>query len=71
MLYFSRENMGIFLLSIKFWDILALVGHLHAGNIVVEENRVKLLDVENWLLGLPSYYRCYFTQLKKVNVSAI
>ena len=49
--------------------MLSFLGHLHTGNIVVEESRVKLLDTENWLLGLPSYYRCYFTQLKKVNVS--
>ncbi len=47
----------------------SIVGHLHAGNIIVEDNRIKLLDLENWLLGLPSYYRCYITQLKKINVS--
>ncbi|XP_063215992.1 PX domain-containing protein kinase-like protein isoform X2 [Bacillus rossius redtenbacheri] len=41
-------------------------GHLHTGNIAVESGRVKLLDVENGVLGLPSYYRPYFVQHKKI-----
>lgn len=45
-------------------------GHLHASNVLVEENTCKLLDVENSLLGLPSYYRPYFTQFRKMNVSS-
>lgn len=44
-------------------------GHLHASNVLVEENTCKLLDIENSLLGLPSYYRPYFTQFRKMNVS--
>lgn len=41
-------------------------GHLHAGNIIVEDGRCRVLDVENSLLGLPSVYRAYFTQFKKI-----
>ncbi|XP_062593709.1 PX domain-containing protein kinase-like protein isoform X1 [Saccostrea cucullata] len=42
-------------------------GHLHAGNVLLEGGRCCLLDIENWLLGLPSYYRPFFTQYKKIN----
>ena len=44
-------------------------GHLHAGNIIVEGGACQLLELENWFLGLPSYYRAFFTQHKKINVS--
>ncbi|XP_071960342.1 PX domain-containing protein kinase-like protein isoform X2 [Antedon mediterranea] len=42
-------------------------GHLHASNVMLEGNTCRLLDIENSLLGLPSYYRMYFTQFKKIN----
>jgi len=42
-------------------------GHLHTGNILLENGRVKLLDIENGVLGLPSYYRPYFVQHKKIH----
>ncbi|XP_055999127.1 PX domain-containing protein kinase-like protein isoform X2 [Ostrea edulis] len=42
-------------------------GNLHAGNVVLEGGNCRLLDLENWLLGLPSYYRSFFTQFKKIN----
>uniref|UniRef100_A0A673HXF6 PX domain-containing protein kinase-like protein n=1 Tax=Sinocyclocheilus rhinocerous TaxID=307959 RepID=A0A673HXF6_9TELE len=41
-------------------------GHLHASNVLIEENTCKLLDIENSLLGLPSYYRPYVTQFRKI-----
>ncbi|PSN48160.1 PX domain-containing protein kinase-like protein [Blattella germanica] len=41
-------------------------GHLHTGNIMLENGKVKLLDIENGVLGLPSYYRPYFVQHKKI-----
>ncbi|XP_059167032.1 PX domain-containing protein kinase-like protein isoform X2 [Physella acuta] len=41
-------------------------GHLHAGNVVVVNNTCQLLDLENSLMGLPGYYRAFYTQLKKV-----
>ncbi|XP_018563399.1 PX domain-containing protein kinase-like protein isoform X2 [Anoplophora glabripennis] len=42
-------------------------GHLHTGNIMIENERVKLLDVENGILGVPSFYRPYFMQHRKIN----
>ncbi|KAG5860742.1 hypothetical protein JTB14_010739 [Gonioctena quinquepunctata] len=42
-------------------------GHLHTGNIIIEEDRVKLLDIENGVMGVPSFYRPYFMQHKKIN----
>uniref|UniRef100_A0A8C9T1A4 PX domain containing serine/threonine kinase n=1 Tax=Scleropages formosus TaxID=113540 RepID=A0A8C9T1A4_SCLFO len=42
-------------------------GHLHASNVLVEDETCKLLDVENSLLGLPSFYRQYITQFRKIN----
>uniref|UniRef100_A0A3B4DG86 PX domain-containing protein kinase-like protein n=1 Tax=Pygocentrus nattereri TaxID=42514 RepID=A0A3B4DG86_PYGNA len=44
-------------------------GHLHASNVLIEDNACKLLDIENSLLGLPSYYRPYVTQFRKVNTT--
>ncbi|KAL7837612.1 hypothetical protein SRHO_G00273230 [Serrasalmus rhombeus] len=44
-------------------------GHLHASNVLIEDNTCKLLDIENSLLGLPSYYRPYVTQFRKVNTT--
>uniref|UniRef100_A0A8C1T9V8 PX domain containing serine/threonine kinase n=1 Tax=Cyprinus carpio TaxID=7962 RepID=A0A8C1T9V8_CYPCA len=44
-------------------------GHLHASNVLIEENMCKLLDIENSLLGLPSYYRPYVTQFRKINTT--
>ncbi|XP_056643360.1 PX domain-containing protein kinase-like protein [Diorhabda carinulata] len=42
-------------------------GHLHTGNIIIDNDRVKLLDIENGVLGVPSFYRPYFMQHKKIN----
>ena len=45
-------------------------GHLHAGNVVVVGGKTCcLLDIENWMLGVPSYYRQFYTQFKKIMVS--
>ncbi|GLG98985.1 PX domain-containing protein kinase-like protein [Gryllus bimaculatus] len=41
-------------------------GHLQTGNIILENGKVKLLDIENGVLGLPSYYRPFFVQHKKI-----
>jgi hypothetical protein len=44
-------------------------GHLHAGNVAVVGGKTCcLMDIENWMLGVPSYYRPFFTQFKKINV---
>uniref|UniRef100_A0A5F8GWQ1 PX domain containing serine/threonine kinase like n=1 Tax=Monodelphis domestica TaxID=13616 RepID=A0A5F8GWQ1_MONDO len=44
-------------------------GHLHASNVMLEGDTCRLLDLENSLLGLPSFYRPYFSQLRRINVS--
>ncbi|XP_017769864.1 PREDICTED: PX domain-containing protein kinase-like protein [Nicrophorus vespilloides] len=42
-------------------------GHLHTGNILIDNERIKLLDIEDGILGVPSFYRPYFMQHKKIN----
>nr|XP_006126830.1 PX domain-containing protein kinase-like protein isoform X2 [Pelodiscus sinensis] len=42
-------------------------GHLHSSNVVLEGDTCRLLDLENSLLGLPSFYRSYFSQFRKIN----
>lgn len=42
-------------------------GHLHASNVMLEGETCRLMDLENSLLGLPSFYRSYFTQFRKIN----
>ncbi|KAI4467204.1 px serine/threonine kinase pxk [Holotrichia oblita] len=52
---------------LKFLHDKALpYGHLHTGNIIIDNDRVKLLDIENGVLGVPSFYRPYFMQHKKI-----
>jgi PX domain-containing protein kinase-like protein len=43
--------------------------HVHAGNIVVDEQQCRLLDVENSVLGLPSFHRCRYVQLPKLQTA--
>jgi len=43
-------------------------GHLHASNVIVEDDVCRLVDVENGMLGVPSVLRPAFTQLRKINV---
>uniref|UniRef100_A0A4X2K942 PX domain containing serine/threonine kinase like n=1 Tax=Vombatus ursinus TaxID=29139 RepID=A0A4X2K942_VOMUR len=42
-------------------------GHLHSSNVMLEGDTCQLLDLENSLLGLPSFYRSYFSQFRKIN----
>ncbi|XP_053576934.1 PX domain-containing protein kinase-like protein isoform X2 [Bombina bombina] len=42
-------------------------GHLHSANVMLEGETCKLMDLENSLLGLPSFYRSYFSQFRKIN----
>nr|XP_006822730.1 PREDICTED: PX domain-containing protein kinase-like protein-like [Saccoglossus kowalevskii] len=44
-------------------------GHLHASNIMLEGNTCRLLDIENSFIGLPSYYRSYIVQFRKINTT--
>lgn len=64
------------LLSWIFFQVLKFLhekgfpyGHLHAANVMLDGDTCKLLDLENSLLGLPSFYRSYFSQFRKINVS--
>ncbi|XP_055128848.1 PX domain-containing protein kinase-like protein isoform X17 [Symphalangus syndactylus] len=42
-------------------------GHLHASNVMLDGDTCRLLDLENSLLGLPAFYRSYFSQFRKIN----
>ncbi|MEE6501830.1 hypothetical protein FKM82_004332 [Ascaphus truei] len=42
-------------------------GHLHSSNVMLEGDTCRLMDLENSLLGLPSFYRSYFSQFRKIN----
>ncbi|XP_046662026.1 PX domain-containing protein kinase-like protein [Homalodisca vitripennis] len=42
-------------------------GHLHLGNIMLENDVVKLVEIENGVLGLPSFYRPFFMQHRKIS----
>lgn len=44
-------------------------GHVHAGNVVLEGGRARLLDVENWVLGVPAFYRPFFMQHSKIGTA--
>ena len=46
-------------------------GHVHAGNVVIIDGRAKLLDIENFVLGVPSFYRPFFVQHSKIFTSEI
>ncbi|KAL3852603.1 hypothetical protein ACJMK2_016222 [Sinanodonta woodiana] len=45
--------------------------HLHAGNVLLEGRNAYLLDIENWLLGVPSYYRNFVVQFKKIKTTEL
>lgn len=44
-------------------------GHVHAGNIIIVDGTAKLLDIENFVLGVPSFYRPFFMQHSKIFTS--
>ncbi|VVD01060.1 unnamed protein product [Leptidea sinapis] len=48
---------------------IALYGHIHAGNIAIENQRVLLLDIENVLVGVPCVYRPYLLELKRTHTA--
>ncbi|XP_020616802.1 PX domain-containing protein kinase-like protein [Orbicella faveolata] len=41
-------------------------GHLHTGNIVLEGNVCRLLEIENGLMGIPSIHRHRYVPMKKI-----
>ncbi|GAB0093622.1 PX domain-containing protein kinase-like protein [Sergentomyia squamirostris] len=42
-------------------------GHLHAGNVVIAGGTARLLDIENFILGVPAFYRPFFVQHSKIS----
>lgn len=44
-----------------------MLGHLHSGNVVIIDDRVKLLDVENYVLGVPAFYKPFVLQHSKIH----
>lgn len=42
-------------------------GHLHAGNVIINDGAAHLLDIENFVLGVPAFYRPFFMQHSKIN----
>lgn len=43
--------------------------HLHTGNLALEDKVVKLLDFENYFLGVPPFYKPFYTQFRKIHSS--
>ncbi|XP_013162891.1 PREDICTED: PX domain-containing protein kinase-like protein [Papilio xuthus] len=44
-------------------------GHIHPGNITIENQRALLLDIENVLLGVPCLYRPYLLELRHTSAA--
>lgn len=42
-------------------------GHVHCGNVLIVDGVAKLMDVENFIFGVPSFYRPFFVQHSKIN----
>lgn len=42
-------------------------GHIHPGNIAIENQRVLLMDLENFLMGVPCLHRTFLVELKRTN----
>ena len=45
-------------------------GHLHTGNVLIEQNgnSIRLTDLPNGLLGLAYFYRSFIIDQKKIQV---
>lgn len=46
-------------------------GHVHAGNVIIVDGVAKLVDIENFVLGVPSFYRPFFVQHSKISTSEL
>uniref|UniRef100_A0A1L8DK95 PX domain-containing protein kinase-like protein n=1 Tax=Nyssomyia neivai TaxID=330878 RepID=A0A1L8DK95_9DIPT len=54
--------------AIKFLHTKGLPnGHVHAGNVVIINGTARLLDIENFILGVPAFYRPFFMQHSRIN----
>ncbi|XP_076812589.1 PX domain-containing protein kinase-like protein isoform X2 [Clavelina lepadiformis] len=43
--------------------------HLHAGNVLIEKEVCKLTDLENYMIGIPPYYKQFYSQFRKIHSS--
>ncbi|XP_026320867.1 PX domain-containing protein kinase-like protein [Hyposmocoma kahamanoa] len=56
------------LVALKFLHEKGLPhGHIHPGNIAIENQKVQLLDLENILMGVPCHDRPYLLELRKTS----
>lgn len=61
-----------FYLNVPFYVIyVENSGHVHAGNVIIVEGVARLVDIENFILGVPSFYRPFFVQHSKINTSEL
>lgn len=47
------------------------LGHIHAGNVMIVDGVARLVDIENFVLGVPSFYRPFFVQHSKISTSEL
>ncbi|XP_067934942.1 PX domain-containing protein kinase-like protein isoform X2 [Watersipora subatra] len=43
------------------------MGHVHLGNVFIEDGNVRISDIENFILGVPPAYRTFATYHRKCN----
>lgn len=53
-------------MSVYFISCIYL-GHIHAGNVIIVDGVARLVDIENFILGVASFYRPFFVQHSKIN----
>ena len=46
-------------------------GHIHPGNVVIQDGNAKLVDIENSLIGQPSIYRHHLWEIRKIYVRGL
>lgn len=59
--------MVIFLMNSKLKTNYSFSGHLTTANVFIENGAAKLSAIENFICGVPSFYRPFFVQHSKVN----
>lgn len=71
---FPLSGRELILYSHQILQILAILHHknipygqLHAGNVCIDNGRALLLDIEGGLLGLPSFYRPFIIQHRRLD----
>lgn len=61
------KQQSLFVYRNVYITLYLSTGHLHSGNLILENDRIRLLDIENGVLGVPSFYRPYFVQHKRIH----